>query len=89
MIVNLEAKVSALEAATWLESAGVCRHRVYAWRSEGRITQVGQRGRSPLYRWGDVLEAEAETRMSGLSHRTSGCRSCERAAERERDLVPA
>lgn len=87
--MNLDAQVSAIEAAGWLEKAGVCRHRVYAWRSEGRITEVGKRGRSPLYRWGDVLQAEAETRMSGLSHRSLGCRSCERAAERERVLVSA
>jgi len=87
VIVNLDAHVSAIEAADWLAEAGVCRHRVYAWRSQGRFEPVGQRGRSPLYRWGDVLQAEAETRMSGLSHRTSGCRSCERAAERERILV--
>lgn len=87
--MNLDAQVSAIEAAGWLEKAGVCRHRVYAWRSEGRITEVGKRGRSPLYRWGDVLEAEADTRMSGLSHRTSRCRSCDRAAERERELQPA
>jgi hypothetical protein len=89
VIVNLDAQVSAIEAAGWLSTAGVCRHRVYAWRSEGRITEVGKRGRSPLYRFGDVLQAEADTRMSGLSHRTAGCRSCERAAEHERDLVPA
>lgn len=87
--MNLDAQVSALDAAGWLKAAGVCRHRVYAWRSEGRIAPVGRRGRSPLYRWGDVLRAEAETRMSGLSHRSLGCRSCERGAERERELQPA
>lgn len=82
--MNLDAQVSARDAAEWLAKAGVCRHRIYAWRSAGRLAQVGRRGRSPLYRWGDVLEAEAETRMSGLSHRSDGCRSCERSAERER-----
>jgi hypothetical protein len=87
--VNLDAQVSALEAADWLAKAGVCRHRVYAWRSQGRFKSVGKRGRSPLYRWGDVLQAEAETRMSGLSHRSLGCRSCERVAERERIEVHA
>lgn len=87
--MNLDAQVSAREAATWLKAAKVCRHRIYAWRREGRIGEVGKRGRSPLYRWGDVLQAEFDTNASGLSHRTSGCRSCDRAAERERELQPA
>jgi hypothetical protein len=86
--VNLNARVSAVEAADWLRTARVCRHLIYFWRAEGRLSPVGKRGRSPLYRWADVLAVEHATRSSPLgAPRTSSCRSCERAAER--DLVPA
>lgn len=47
----------------------VTRHLVYTWRSEGRIEPAGQRGRSPLYRWADLVAVERETRVSGKSHR--------------------
>lgn len=77
--MNLDAQVSAREAAGYppMVKAGVCRHLIYVWRAAGRLRPVGKRGRSPLYRWGDVLQAERDTRMSGRSHRTEGCSSCE------------
>lgn len=59
--MNLDAKVTAVEAAPML---GVDRHRIYAWRAFGKLRPVGTRGRSPLYRWGDLLRVERETRRS-------------------------
>jgi hypothetical protein len=92
VIVDLDAQVSAREAAGYppMINAGVCRHTIAWWRTAGHIEPVGQRGRSPLYRWGDVLAVERDTRLSPLgAPRSSRCRSCERAAERERVLVDA
>ena len=79
--MNLDVQVSAREAAGYppMQRAGVCRHLIYVWRAAGRLKPVGQRGRSPLYRWGDVLQVERNTRLSGQSHRSEGCRSCDRA----------
>lgn len=84
MIVNLDAHVSAREAAGYppMRKHGVCRHLIGMWKRLGKLAPVGQRGRSPLYRWRDVLQVEADTRRSGQSHRSTECRSCERASER-------
>lgn len=91
VIVNLDAQVTAREAQDYppLAKAGVCRHTIAWWRTTARIEPAGQRGRSPLFRWGDLLRAERDTRLSGLSRRSTRCRSCERSAERERQLQPA
>ena len=58
--------LTAREAETLLP---VTRHLVYAWRADGRIKPAGKRGRSPLYRWADLVAAERNTRVSGKSHR--------------------
>lgn len=62
--------VSATEGAVLLASLRVTRHAIAMWRQHGRIQPVGKRGRSPLYRFGDLLSAERETRQSGHSHRS-------------------
>ncbi len=83
--MNLDAQVSAREAAGYppLRTYGVCRHLIGMWKRLGKLIPVGQRGRSPLYRWGDVLRVERDTRLrAGKSHRSAECRSCERASER-------
>lgn len=82
--MNLDAKVSARDAASYpaMKAYGVCRHLIYLWRRQGRITPVGKRGRSPLYYWGDILQVERDTRCSDSSYRTAECRSCLRTAER-------
>jgi hypothetical protein len=84
VIVNLDALVSAREAAGYPPMAhnGVCRHTIGMWKTLGKLSPVGMRGRSPLYRWGDVLQVERDTRCSGNSRRSSTCRSCDRASER-------
>lgn len=89
--MNLDAQVTAREAQDYppLQKAGVCRHTIAWWRTVGHIAPSGKRGRSPLYRWRDVLRVERDTRLSGNSRRSPRCRSCERAAERERQLVAA
>lgn len=82
--MNLDALVTAREAQDYpaLRAARVCRHLIGMWRHAGRLTVKGQRGRSPLYRFGDILRAERDTRVSGRSRRQQGCRSCDRASER-------
>jgi len=81
--VNLDALITAREAEDYpaLKAAHVTRHLIYVWRAEGRLTTQGTRGRSPLYRFGDILLVERDTRRSGLSRR--GPRQVERS------VVPA
>lgn len=71
VIVNLDALVTAREAEAHpgLQRYRVTRHLIYTWRSLGKIEPVDRRGRSPLYRFGDILLAERDTRRSGASHR--------------------
>lgn len=65
--VNLDALVTASEAATVLPD--VSRHLIAMWVRAGKLAPAGQRGRSPLYRWGDVLAVEATMRRSPYSSR--------------------
>lgn len=82
--MNLDALVTAREAQDHpgLKAQRVCRHTIAWWRTSGRLTVKGKRGRSPLYRFGDVLQVERDTRLSGYSNRAEECRSCLRVAER-------
>lgn len=64
--MNLDALVTAAEAASLLP---IDRHLIYVWRAAGRIEPVGKRGRSPLYRWCDLVQVERDTRTSGRSYR--------------------
>lgn len=82
--MHFDALVTAREAQDHpgLKRYRVCRHTIASWRATGRLEVRGKRGRSPLYRFGDVLQVERDTRVSGQSHRTDGCRSCLRVAER-------
>lgn len=61
-----EAMVTAAQAARAL---GVTRHLVGMWKLAGKIEPKKCKGRSPLYRFGDVIEANAEALASGYSHR--------------------
>jgi hypothetical protein len=40
------------------------------WRKNGKLQPRGQKGRSPLYAWDDIITTEASTRQSGKSTRT-------------------
>lgn len=42
----------------------VSRHLVYVWRATGKLHMVDKVGRSPRYRWGDVLDVERATRQA-------------------------
>lgn len=53
--------VTAADVARMMPT--VSRHLVYVWRSQGKLTPQETRGRSPLYRWGDVLAVETRTRL--------------------------
>lgn len=58
-----DARVTAAEVEflTTPKPAGkptITRHLVYMWRSAGLLVERGKRGRSPLYRWGDVVEVD-------------------------------
>lgn len=71
--MDLDALVSAREAEDYppLQAQGVTRRLIYEWRADGRLKPRGQRGRSPLYRFGDILRVERDTRRSGCSYRGS------------------
>jgi hypothetical protein len=69
--VDLDALVTAAEAASLMRQAGVTRHMIYMWVRAGKVQPRGMRGRFPLYRWGDLLQAERATRRSGYSHRAA------------------
>jgi hypothetical protein len=65
--VNLDALVTATEAASVMPS--VSKHLIGMWVANGKLEAKGRRGRSPLYRWGDVLAVEATMRNSPYSRR--------------------
>lgn len=67
-MVDLDAKLPAHLAARLV---GVSRQLIYAWQNAGHIAPVARSGRSPLYRAGDVLAAEAATRRKPQSHRAA------------------
>jgi hypothetical protein len=50
----------------------ISRHLVYMWRGMGLLEPQGKRGRSPLYRWGDICDVErrmAKRAWSANNHR--------------------
>jgi hypothetical protein len=56
-----DALVTASYASKRLGVSIAC---ICMWRNDGRIEVKGRRGRSPLYRWGDLTEVEKQTRRS-------------------------
>ncbi|GAA0738670.1 hypothetical protein Drose_04285 [Dactylosporangium roseum] len=64
---DLEADVTAAQAARAL---GISRQVVAMWKANGKIKPVRRKGRSPLYRFGDVIDANADALSSGHSHRS-------------------
>jgi len=62
-----DTRVTAAEAALLL--GDVSRHLIYFWVAAGKLAPVGKRGRSPLYRWGDLVAVELATRLSRRSAR--------------------
>lgn len=62
--MNMDALVTATEAAAGLPD--VSRHLIGMWVQHGKLQAKGHRGRSPLYRWGDIVAVEASTRTSNL-----------------------
>ena len=71
--MNLDALVTATEAASRLR--GVSIHLIGMWRHAGKVTVRDMRGRSPLYRWGDLLQVERDTRRSPRSARNPARRA--------------
>lgn len=84
--VDLDALVTATEAAASPALNDICRHLIGMWKHQGKLEVKGRRGRSPLYRYGDVLIVEQRTRRSGFSHREE-CRTCREALERRMAMV--
>lgn len=66
-IWNRDALVTATEATTRLD--GVSIYLIGMWRHDGKLRVAGRRGRSPLYRWGDLLDVERATRLNPRSSR--------------------
>lgn len=60
------AEVTAAQAARAL---GISRQVVAMWKAGGKIEPKKTKGRSPLYRFGDIIDANAEALASGYSHR--------------------
>jgi hypothetical protein len=56
-----DALVTASYAARRLHVSIAC---ICMWRNEGRITVSKTKGRTKLYRWGDLTEVEKQTRRS-------------------------
>lgn len=77
--MNLDALVTATEAQASPHLHGVCRHLIGMWKTLGKLEVRGRRGRSPLFRYGDILTVEQQTRRSGYSHRLDDCASCARS----------
>lgn len=81
--LDLDALVSAREAQDHpgLKALGVCRHMICDWRRAGRLVVRRTRGRSPLYRFGDILQVDRAMRLQKrYSHRVKVCRSCSRVS---------
>ncbi len=83
-MLNMDARVTAAEAATLLP--GVSRHVIAMWVARGKLTPVGRRGRSPVYRWGDILRVESAMRNSPYSSRAA---DRDRKPDRHRGLLVA
>lgn len=66
---NADALVTAADIAALLGSRGVTPATVYLWTSRKKIQSRGKVGRSHLYRWGDVVIVERETRANRQSPR--------------------
>lgn len=62
-MLNLDARVTATEASTGLPGVSVA--LIGMWVRLGKLHATGRRGRSPLYRWGDILIVERDTAASG------------------------
>jgi hypothetical protein len=65
--MNLDALVTATEAASVMPD--VSKHLIGMWVANDKLKPRGRRGRSPLYRWGDLVAVEAQMRNSPYSHR--------------------
>lgn len=59
--MNPDELVTAADIARLIPS--VSRHLVYVWHRLGKLVEKERRGRSPMYRWGDVLAVERRTRL--------------------------
>lgn len=58
--MNPDATLTATEAAALIPR--LSRHAVGMWVTRGKLQPVGKRGRSPLYRWADLVRVERQTR---------------------------
>lgn len=51
-----------LLTATEAEEFGIrSRHAIGMWKARGKVKPAGKRGRSPLYRWGDLIKVARDT----------------------------
>lgn len=69
------AQVTASEASAWFGDVSL--QLIAWWVRNGKLQSVGKRGRSPLYRWGDLVDVERQARLTRFSSRNE-----ERVAER-------
>lgn len=74
--MDLELLVTAPEFALWTEGRATVKV-ITAWRLRGKIQVRGYRGRSPLFRFGDLLDVEKKTRRT-VEHRGGRVRKVKR-----------
>lgn len=67
-----DALVTATEASASPHLCGVSRQLIGMWRHLGKLQVRGTRGRSPLYRYGDILKVEIATRMADPASQRAG-----------------
>ena len=65
--MDFEALVTPAEILTQMPDLE--RHTITMWAQRGKLTAKKHRGRTPLYRWGDVLAVERDTRLNPKSRR--------------------
>lgn len=70
MRLDLDALITAAEFRRYLAIAGgdASLAVICMWRNRGLVTVAGHRGRAPLYRLGDLLDVEYETRHRVATH---------------------
>lgn len=64
---NRDHRVTAAEASRQFGDVSI--HLIAWWRNEGKLVPAGRRGRSLVYRWGDLIDVERATRLNRRSSR--------------------
>lgn len=69
--MNRDALVTATEASMLLP---ISVQLVSIWKAKGKLTPAGMRGRSPVYRYGDVSDLERDMALAAAKARNPRAR---------------